>query len=97
MSISQAELDHLAGEGVVVKTWYADPENKGQAKVYTSLPSDEELELWEDAAFTNGGPLVKIELVWAPDEAKKLAANSVEEQAKQTEKAGCASTEGAPE
>lgn len=88
MPISQAEIDHLAGEGVVVRTWYADPENKGQAKVYTSLPSGEELDLWEEAAFTNGGPLVKIELVWAPEEAKKLAAKSGEEEAKHTEKAG---------
>jgi hypothetical protein len=88
MPISQAEIDHLAGEGVIVKTWYADPENKGQATVYTTLPSEEELELWEDAAFTNGGPLVKIELVWAPEEARKLATNSDEEEAKHTDKAG---------
>jgi hypothetical protein len=74
MSMSQAEQDHLAGAGVVVKTWYADPANPGKANVTTSLPTEEELDLWQDAAFTNGGPLVKIELVWAPDEAAKLEA-----------------------
>lgn len=71
-SISKAEEDHLAGTGVVVKTWYADPDNPGQATVFTSLPSDEELDLWADAAFTNGGPLVKVELIWAPTEAENL-------------------------
>ena len=72
MPISEAELNHLYGQGIVVKTWYSDPETKGQAKVFTSLPSEEELGLWHDAAFTNGGPLVKIELVWSPEEAKAL-------------------------
>lgn len=72
--MQQAEIDHLGGAGVVVKTWYADPDNPGKANVTTSLPSEEELELWQDAAFTNGGPLVKIELVWAPKEAADLEA-----------------------
>lgn len=72
MPMSKAEEDHLSGAGVVVKTWYADPANLGKANVSTSLPGDEELELWADAAFTNGGPLVKIELIWAPKEAAEL-------------------------
>jgi len=73
MAISENELKHLGGEGIVAKRWYADADNEGQAKVYTSLPNDEELEAWQEAAFTNGGPLVKIELIWSPREAGELS------------------------
>ena len=59
---------------MVVRTYYANPDQPGTAAVYTSLPSDEDLGIWADAAFTNGGPLVKIELVWEPAEAAKLKA-----------------------
>jgi hypothetical protein len=72
MPITNQELNHLAGKGVVVRHWYAGPDNNGKANVSTSLPSDDELALWADAAFTNGGPLVKVELVWSPDEAAKM-------------------------
>ena len=68
----EAEDRHLRGDGIVARHWYADPDNKGQANVYTKLPSDEDLAIWSEAAFTNGGPLVKIELVWAPDEVAAL-------------------------
>jgi hypothetical protein len=70
----QAELNHLGGEGVVVKTYYADPEKPGVANVYTSLPGVYERELWQETAFTNGGPLVKIEIIWSPKEAAELTA-----------------------
>lgn len=43
MPISQAEIDHLAGEGVVVRTWYADPENKGQARSIPRCPAAKNL------------------------------------------------------
>lgn len=72
--MKQEELDHLEGKGVVVKAYYADPDKPGVANVSTSLPSEDELAIWEDAAFTNGGPLVKIEMVWSPSEAEKLKA-----------------------
>lgn len=72
MPISQQEIDHLSGRGVVVKTYYADPSQPGVANVSTHLPDGDELSVWEDAAFTNGGPLVKIEIVWSPSEAQAL-------------------------
>jgi hypothetical protein len=72
----QPLLDHLEGKSVIVKTWFADPENRGQARVYTSLPNEEQLAAWSEAAFTNGGPLVKIELIWDPKEAAALAART---------------------
>lgn len=76
MPISQKKLDHLNGTGVVVKRWYVDQDNPGMANVSTSLLNEDERELWLDAAFTNGGPLVKIELVWAPQEADRLRESS---------------------
>ncbi len=72
MAIDEKQLDHMAGNGVVVKYWYADPDNKGVANVHTSLPDDVQSEAWQDAAFTNGGPLVKLEMIWDPKEAKSL-------------------------
>ena len=72
--MDQREIDHLEGKHVVVKRTYVNEANDGTATVTTSLPNDEELELWVDAAFTNGGPLVKIELVWSPKEAEALNA-----------------------
>lgn len=72
--MDQREIDHLNGKNVVVKHWYADRDNPGVASVTTGLPSDDELSLWADAAFTNGGPLVKIELIWSPQEADALKA-----------------------
>lgn len=71
--------NHLGGVGVIVRTYYADPDNKGKANVYTSLPDELELELWQEAAFTNGGPLVRIELLWAPEEAKQLVGDAASE------------------
>lgn len=76
--MDQREIDHLSGKHVVVKRWYADQSNPGMANVTTSQPSDDELALWEDAAFTNGGPLVKIEIVWDETEAARLAALATE-------------------
>lgn len=69
---SEKELDHMGGNGVVAKHWFAKPGEPGKAYVFTSLPNEEELDAWQEAAFTNGGPLVKIELIWAPDEARSL-------------------------
>lgn len=73
MTIDEKLVAHMAGDGVVAKYWYADTDNPGFANVTTKLPSDEDLEAWQDAAFTNGGPLVKIELIWSPAEAKSLS------------------------
>lgn len=70
----QKDFAHLEGDGVVVRTYYANRDQPGTATVCTGLPSDDELGVWADAAFTNGGPLVKIELVWDPAEAEKLKA-----------------------
>lgn len=72
----QAEFAHLEGDGVVVRTYYANREQPGTRTVFTRPPSDEECAVWADAAFTNGGPLVKIELVWDPAEAAKLKTGS---------------------
>jgi hypothetical protein len=87
MAISEKELAHLAGEGVVMKFWYADPEKPGMANVTTTPLSGEARELWEDAAFTNGGPLVKIELIWSPKEAEELAKLDAEAEAGEAEAA----------
>lgn len=70
----EKELAHLSGEGVIVKTWYANCDTPNTANVYTSLPDDAELSLWEDSAFTTGGQLVKIELIWDLAEAENLKA-----------------------
>ncbi|MEO1206417.1 MAG: hypothetical protein AAFV45_08790 [Pseudomonadota bacterium] len=71
MAITDEQLNHLAGEGVVVRRWYANDDRKTCA-VVTTLPSSEEAEAWQCAAFTNGGPLVKLEIEWNPKEAEKL-------------------------
>jgi hypothetical protein len=57
----QREVALLEGGGVIVRTYYANPEQPGIATVCT---------------FTNGGPLRKIELVWSPEEAAKLKADT---------------------
>ena len=74
----------LAGVSTDLAKMYADPTCKVDELVdQTGNRSARHMELlgeimngtdalWEDAAFTNGGPLVKIELVWAPNEAAKL-------------------------
>lgn len=69
--MSTDEIKHLSGEGVVVRHWYATAD--GHADVHTSLPDEAERDLWQDAAFTNGPALVKIEIVWAPGEVRKLS------------------------
>lgn len=61
--VSQAELDHMAGVGVVVSYRYGD-------EITTAILDEGSLEsgLWQDAAFTNGAPLQQITLEYAPDE-----------------------------
>ena len=61
-------LDHMAGVGVVVRYQYGN-EVTTQLLDEGSPGSD----LWQDAAFTNGAPLARITLEFAPDEANALA------------------------
>lgn len=72
MGISKEELDYLAGVGVVERHYFANQDDPKTCTAITSLPSEIAVELWNDAVFDNA-PLVKVELVWAPDEAKALA------------------------
>ena len=62
------QIDHMAGVGCVVRYQYG-------TEVETCLLEEESLEseLWQEVAFTNGPPLVRIIIEYAPEEAKKLA------------------------
>lgn len=71
--MNQETEDHLSGKHVVVTHVYAD----GNASSSLLDEEDEEsiaVELWQDAAFTNGPPLVEIRLQWSKAEADKLRA-----------------------
>lgn len=73
--ISEKTKDHLAGTHVVVKSTYLNESRDGTATVCLSIPTDAEYEAWQDAAFTNGGALVKVELIWSPEERANLEKN----------------------
>ena len=57
----------MAGNGVVVRYQYGN-------EITTTLLDEGSLEsdLWQEAAFTNGAPLAKITLEYAPEQAKAL-------------------------
>ena len=69
MAIPKKELDHMAGVGCVVTYQYGDQSTTGVVDVGTL-----ENELWQEAAFTNGPPLKRITIEFAPEKAKELAA-----------------------
>jgi hypothetical protein len=69
MPIPKEELDHMAGEGCIV-TYQYGYETTTNILDASSL----ENEVWQEAAFTNGPPLVKITIEFAPEKAKKLVA-----------------------
>ena len=59
--ISAEALDHMVGVGCVVRKQY------GNLVTTSALqPDTYESELWEHAAFTNGPPLRKITIEYAP-------------------------------
>ena len=68
MPISKEAIDHMAGEGCIVSYQYGN-------EVTTQLldASSLENEVWQEAAFTNGPPLVKVTIEYAPEKAKALA------------------------
>lgn len=63
----EAQLAHFGGEGCVVRYQYGS-----KVVTYALQVDTPENEAWQDAAFTNGPPLVKITIEFAPDEAKAL-------------------------
>ncbi len=69
MPLSKGELDHMAGEGCIVTYQYGNEATTGILDA-GSL----ENEVWQEAAFTNGPPLVKITIEFAPEKAKELVA-----------------------
>lgn len=69
MAIPKKELDHMAGVGCVVTHQYGDQSTTSVVDVGTL-----ENELWQEAAFTNGPPLKRITIEFAPEKAKELAA-----------------------
>ena len=61
------ELDFLGGVPCVVRYQF------GSKQITQHLFADDlARELWQDAAFQNGAPLVKITIEYAPEEAAKL-------------------------
>ncbi len=64
----KAELDHLGGHGVVVEYVYADGKGTRQAMDVDSP----ENEAWQDAAFTNGPPLIEIRIRFDPKACEEL-------------------------
>ncbi len=68
MPIPKEELDHMAGEGCIVTYQYGDQLTTGVMEADTL-----ENELWQEAAFTNGPPLKRITIEYAPEKAKALA------------------------
>ena len=63
----RAQLDHMAGVGCVLRFQYGN-------RLITRPLETESLagELWQELAFTNGPPLVRIVIEYAPDEARKF-------------------------
>ena len=69
MGIPRKELNHLAGVGCIVSYQYGDEVTTGILDA-NSL----ENEVWQEAAFTNGPPLAKIVIEFAPEKVKELVA-----------------------
>ena len=69
MGIPKKELDHLAGVGCVVTYQYG-----GEVTTGILDAGSLEAEVWQEAAFQNGPPLVKITIEFAPEKVKELVA-----------------------
>ena len=73
----QRVLDHTYGKHVVVEYRYAD----GSGVVGLLKDERAEAEAWQDAAFTNGPPLVEIRIRWdqkIADEIRKTESESLQ-------------------
>ena len=68
MGIPKEELNHMAGEGCIVTYQYGNEITTGILDA-----SSLENEVWQEAAFTNGPPLKRITIEYAPEKAKELA------------------------
>lgn len=63
----QKALDRMAGIGCVVRYQYGN-----QVSTHLLQEGSPENEAWQDAAFTNGPPLIRIIIEFAPTEAETL-------------------------
>lgn len=65
----EAAVSHMAGEGCLVTYQYGN-----RCSVHLLSEGSIEAEAWQEAAFTNGSPLVKITIEYDPKRAAELAA-----------------------